>query len=465
MGHFRNRIGARWFLPCTLLLALLFQPGRNRVFGPGEAREAAPYIARGVRVEARFQAYRRVLARYFDALSETLEASAPDLLRLLDRPEGLRTGYQILPNILAESATDEPPSPGITAYSWPWTDRLITSELRKIINLEMELRHAAALKSALSRSSLEKLARGYRQLSDRQRNIDAHIQYNRFWQADIAADRKKYMSETRLQRLVLERQNIAAELMQMARAFERFNARWNSASQRQLWPGMAAILKKREAGLSRRIDEVLNHVDIPAFVVVDRDAEGWIIRVPFWTDIDDDHFVGAVKNIIETSWRASEPGQAYRVELNVRYISPEELYRGSIEPARGAAIDPLRHLSHFPAGAAVLTSGAITTHVLSRAIVLGPQPIASGTLAHEFGHILGFRDAYIRGYRDLGADGFQVMEVTVDPRDIMAAPATGRVQAEHFHRLIGRSREQKPLLVPAATDQDYKTPITKPAAF
>ena len=44
--------------------------------------------------------------------------------------------------------------------------------------------------------------------------------------------------------------------------------------------------------------------------------------------------------------------------------------------------------------------------------------------AHEFGHILGFKDAYFRGYRDLGADGFEVMEVVADVDDIMGASGT-----------------------------------------
>ena len=65
-------------------------------------------------------------------------------------------------------------------------------------------------------------------------------------------------------------------------------------------------------------------------------------------------------------------------------------------------------------------------------------------LAHEFGHILGFRDRYIRGYRDLGKDGFEVLETIADPRDIMGVPATGAVLAAHFHTLIQAiSRAQK----------------------
>jgi hypothetical protein len=37
---------------------------------------------------------------------------------------------------------------------------------------------------------------------------------------------------------------------------------------------------------------------------------------------------------------------------------------------------------------------AMTTHVEGRAIILGPHEITTRVFAREFGHILGFRDAY-----------------------------------------------------------------------
>ena len=73
-------------------------------------------------------------------------------------------------------------------------------------------------------------------------------------------------------------------------------------------------------------------------------------------------------------------------------------------------------------GGAVLTTGANSTHVLGRSINVGPHDIAPNPLAHEFGHILGFVDRYFRGYRDQGPDGFEVLEVVIDPEDIMSAP-------------------------------------------
>jgi hypothetical protein len=94
-----------------------------------------------------------------------------------------------------------------------------------------------------------------------------------------------------------------------------------------------------------------------------------------------------------------------------------------------------KHVEKFPADGAILTTGATTTHVDGKAIVLGPHDITVSVLAHELGHILGFRDAYFRGYKDLGEDGFQVREIAADPNDIMAAPATGTVLRRHYENL------------------------------
>ncbi len=60
--------------------------------------------------------------------------------------------------------------------------------------------------------------------------------------------------------------------------------------------------------------------------------------------------------------------------------------------------------------------------------------------AHEFGHIFGFRDFYFRGYNDLGADGYLVMEAIAEPNDIMGAPEYGPVLRRDFEKVIERSK-------------------------
>jgi hypothetical protein len=57
-------------------------------------------------------------------------------------------------------------------------------------------------------------------------------------------------------------------------------------------------------------------------------------------------------------------------------------------------------------------------------------------VAHEFGHILGFTDRYLRGARDLGRAGFGIIEIIPDGLDLMAAPISGLVRASHFDTLI-----------------------------
>ena len=110
-----------------------------------------------------------------------------------------------------------------------------------------------------------------------------------------------------------------------------------------------------------------------------------------------------------------------------------------LPPQKGEQPNLTAHVALFPKDGAVLTTGAISTHVTGRAIALGPHDLAPHVLAHEFGHILGFKDVYFRGYQDLGADGYQVMEVVAEPEDIMGAPGSGPVLRHHFARIMGKN--------------------------
>jgi hypothetical protein len=49
--------------------------------------------------------------------------------------------------------------------------------------------------------------------------------------------------------------------------------------------------------------------------------------------------------------------------------------------------------------------------------------------------LLGFDDAYPRGRRDLGADGFAIVELIPDWGDVMASPGFGAVGRRHFEQL------------------------------
>src|SRR6185436_13347235 len=115
----------------------------------------------------------------------------------------------------------------------------------------------------------------------------------------------------------------------------------------------------------------------------------------------------------------------YALEIVFRYVAPKG--------QRGDRIDVRAHAAKFPEDGAVLTTGTQTTHSLvGRYMALAPGDLSVRTLAHEFGHVLGFRDGYIRGYRDLGDKGFEILELTSVFDDIMSAPREGHVQAAHF---------------------------------
>jgi hypothetical protein len=432
-----------------ILFALLPQPGHNNP-AQGLRREILfpAYIRRGDEVEKLYGDYSKRLADYGERLAGALRQSAPELLVLLGPLERIASGYQILPKITADPPADEHPRTGSVAYSWPWTRRLIDREIRAIASAQAELRGIATMDSIERRTLLERLARSYREQRFRHGNIDAHVRYNRLWQAAIAADRSGYDRETALHALILERQRIDDRLRSN---FGKFAPEKSSLSFRRTGEavGLSEIardLRTRKALLARRIDEAMGALQSPKFIRMENAAAEWIFRVPLFTDIEDRQFVAEVKRIVESTWQLVDATSTYRVELDVSYLSAEVLYAGA-GPARGDKLDMARHLERFPAGGAILTTGALTTHVRDRAILLGPTPLSPRVLAHEFGHILGFRDRYIRGYRNLGKSGFQVIETVVDPRDIMGATMHGLVSSDHFSRLVDYYTKQLPRAV------------------
>lgn len=432
-----GRIGVLWQkFPMRLFQRISFLAATLLTLGlPGHELDGArtpAYASRGDEVEALLAAYSSRLASYHERLKAAVASHAPELLGDLAKSHPATPGYQVLPEIVAGGPSPQEIPPGAVAYSWPWTARLIERELRAIGSMQATIDGVGFISAGSQRTLLEELLRKYRDRGVRHRNIAAHVAYNRFWQSAIAADRAAYDRETALQRLVLERQRIDARLRRARATFARFNGRFHRPDESIRLGEIERDLLERRVLLARRIDEAMGEMQSPRFVRAEKSLAGWTFLVPLFTDIADRGFVGHIQRIIESAWRLSDQKSEYRVLLEITYLPPETI----AAPVTGERLELVGHLARFPARGAVLTTGGITTHVRNRAMVLGPHPVTPGTIAHEFGHVLGFRDRYVRGYKNLGRDGFQVTEIVADPADIMSASPQGVVQPAHFYRLI-----------------------------
>ena len=71
-------------------------------------------------------------------------------------------------------------------------------------------------------------------------------------------------------------------------------------------------------------------------------------------------------------------------------------------------------------------------------MLLGPGKVTPRTLAHEFGHLLGFSDAYLRGYDGRPDDRFGVVLVEWSGLldDLMGDSRGGRVSEAMTERLL-----------------------------
>lgn len=367
-----------------------------------QAPEGEPaYLVRGRQTEARQRELQDRLSRFRDALAAALERAAPELRGRLEPPPPGVFGYQLLPRVTRDIPPPSRARPTVVSYSWRWSDTLIAREVATLEGLEAQL---AQLPADADRARYQTLVAEYRQSVDRRRLIDADIDYNWLWQQQIFSNRP---------------------------LFDRLTKRLDAFVERQT------------------MDEVPAAVAPPSFVRVEHPSDTkWLIAVPVFTDIADAAFVDAFKSAIETLWQVRAGEIEYRVQLAITVFTPEQLYCAQRDPARaqrdrctpparGARIDLTAHAALFPKDGIVLTTGAASLRIVAgRALVFAPHDVTPRVLAHELGHLFGFPDAYLRGYRDLGTDGFQVLELVPDAGDLMSSPGTGSVLARHFEALV-----------------------------
>jgi hypothetical protein len=370
---------------------------------PSKSQDRPAYVREGDRVEQRFRGHRDRLTTFFQELRAAVQREAPaseaaPLLRRLQEapPQTNRWGYQMLPRIVD---IPQPPTPiSNFSYSWGVTESYVTGENTRLERAQADLARVAVVGPDEKLRLLGDLVAQYREMVKNQRTVDQYIQYNRFWQREIAEDRPRFDRLTQVY----------------------------------------TMMKSGSPDIAEAIRGALGKPKAPRFIQVRRQGTRSVtLQVRVYTDIDDDAYLDQAKAIIESVWRAEEGGMQYAVEVVFRKRSVKDLYRNETTPQNGDHIDLDRHVARFPSDGGVLTTGAqFTFGSVGRYVGLGPGELAPRTLAHEFGHILGFTDGYIRGYADLGERGFEILELTSFFDDIMSAPREGRVQPAHFKLLM-----------------------------
>ena len=375
-------------------------------------------------MEGRYHAYRERLQRLFEALGARLEKEAPEIRPKITPPAPVPHGYQILPKLVPDPA--RPPGRRrivLASFSWSRTESLVERDSTRLDALEARLDDAARLTGEDRRREYEKLVDEYKKLLAGQKLIESTIQYNRLWQGEIVRHPRIYGDLTALHEAVLERQVLLDALPLGDEPIE-------------------TDLRARVDALSRRIEEAIRKLPTPDFVRVDHPSpHRWVLRVPVYTDIADSAFVERFRVAIENVWQVRDGEDEFSVALDIHRLAPVELYPDGGLPAPGTHIDLAEHLRRFPPGGMVLTTGATLTYASGHSIILGPHAIGPSALVHEFGHMLGFKDGYFRGYRDRGPDGYEVLEVILDPDEIVSVPDYGRVRRQHFEQILQEKGE------------------------
>ena len=340
------------------------------------------------------------------ALLERVKSERPDLLARLEPepPKPIPIGYGILPRLDPDPPEEAGP---------PSESRYDMSDLAAWVARERGFVAELSAKISQRTAGLDGLVDDYLLRAENFRRIDSHLAYHAFWQAEASRNPAFFNNANEL---------LAAYCV------------WRTSS-------------SDEAARRRLEDEITQFHPNPS-LNFQKGADGVrVMKVRIATDIPDEGFLGAFAEGIDRTWNQAEAmrNAGVRIELAWDRRRPESLYPEG-PPAQGAAIDTLKHLERFGPEGFVLTTGAASLHVWGRAIFLGPQPTMRRTMSHEFSHLLGFSDGYLRAFEGSpdSSQGVVWLEINPFPEDLVSNPGRGKVTQAMVRRFLAAYGEPAP---------------------
>lgn len=339
------------------------------------------------------------------ALLARARGDAAATARLAPQPVRLRpAGYGVLPEIVADAEPTE---------VQPTEKRYALERLATDVSRALDDGARLARRAPRARVPLSGLIDALDALEKRLLNLEEHLGYHAYWQ-EAVVDYPEFFEQGNA--IIVEVREI-------------------EASRRRAGEAVDLAARRREL-----LERLAPFVPTPGLALEIR-ADGFrVLPVTVTTDIEDEAFVAAFRDGVEAAFVRSAAARElrFRLELRLEPIDPAKLYPEG-PPPHGSRIDPQEHLARFPPAALVLTTGEESTNARTgRSIVLGPADISRRTLAHEFAHLLGFRDAYLRGF-DRASDerfGVVLVEWTGLRDDLMGDTEGGRVTPEMIRTLI-----------------------------
>ncbi|MEM7250224.1 MAG: hypothetical protein AAF493_02300 [Pseudomonadota bacterium] len=339
-------------------------------------------------------------------VSQQLDRMKASLLRWVDDatakrylnidPALRKKGYGLVPVIEADRRVVRPGQPR-RGY------RLASVE-KNVARLHADTRKLIDAPPPSSRDH----ARQWHRLAKRQRNLERHLAYHKHWQRTVP----RYSAYYRRRNAYLPKVE------------EYLAARKNGTD------GQAALLRRI------LLNDVAPFKPTERGIRVERRDGTLTLEVVVTTDIEDNKFLDAFKTAIQSTYTRARPSDSFALTLTFQRLSPSELYPGGAP--LGDSIDARQHLKKFPSDALVLTTGGESTHAwIGRGIVLGTEALTPRVLAHEFGHLLGFEDTYLRMFEGTANEpyGVRFIEVRLSD-DLMGVPRMATIDDHMFDTLI-----------------------------